>query len=424
MDDFSLFGGKYPLASCYHALHVCTNHLMRILDRYVLRNFLEPFLICFGGFIALLLIVDLFDNGPDFIEYHVRLKMVLQFYLTQLPAMALIAMPVGLLLALLFSLSKMSRHNEIISMLTAGRSLVRVIVPLILMGLAITGVCFWLNMAQAPHADAIKKQMLEEITRGSRRAMQRNTLEAHLFRDRLNGRTWFVQKLRPGSTSTDTKVAPPLLEGIHITQQDADGDIVKKWYAAKAQYDPRSGNWTLIKGMIVEFTKDGDIVRTDNFNDATGATTTEYSRVITGWPETPWRIASSAMLPQNLSIAELREYLKFNGDFPEVSLAPYRTNLADRWAMPWGCFVIVFFAAPLGIVYNRRGVLGAVIGAIFLFVSTILVRGFLLALGKGARLDPQLAAWAPNLVFLLIGLVLLWFRSTNRDFPRLKLWPF
>jgi LPS export ABC transporter permease LptG len=397
---------------------------MRILDRYVLRNFLEPFLICLGGFIALLLIVDLFDNGPDFIEYHVKIKTVLSFYLTQLPAMALIAMPVGLLLALLFSLSKMSRHNEIISMLTAGRSLLRVIVPLMLMGLVITGVCFWLNMAQAPHADAVKKQMLEEITRGSRRAQARNTLEAHLFRDRLNGRTWYVQKLRPGSTGADKKPIAPALEGIHITQQDADGDIVKKWYAARALYDPRTGNWTLIRGMIVEFSKVGDIIRTDNFASANPANPNDYSRVITGWPETPWRIASSAMLPQNLSIAELREYLKFNSDFPDVWLAPYRTNLADRWAMPWGCFVIVFFASPLGIVYNRRGVLGAVIGAIFLFVATILVRGFLLALGKGARLDPLLAAWIPNAVFLLIGLVLLWFRSTNRDFPRLKLWPF
>jgi LPS export ABC transporter permease LptG len=397
---------------------------MRILDRYVLRNFLEPFLICFGGFIALLLIVDLFDNGPDFIEYHVKVKTVIAFYLTQLPAMALIAMPVGLLLALLFSLSKMSRHNEIISMLTAGRSLVRIIVPLMLMGLVLTGVCFWLNTAQAPHADAVKKQMLDEITRGAKRAQARNTLEAHLFRDRMNGRTWFVRKLRPGTTGTDGKPQAPSLEGIHVSQQDADGNIIKRWYAQRAQYDARTGKWTLIKGMIVELNTAGDVDRTDPFLEKETDPQGKGFREVEGWPETPWRIASSAMLPQNLSIEELREYLRFNEDFPEVSLAPYRTNLADRWAMPWGCFVIVFFAAPLGIVYNRRGVLGAVIGAIFLFVATILVRGFLLALGKGARLDPVLAAWIPNVGFLLIGLVLLWFRSTNRDFPRLKLWPF
>src|SRR4051812_22096921 len=98
---------------------------MKILDRYVLRNFLEPFLICLGGFIAIWLVFDLYDNGQEFIEYHVPLKTVGKFYLSQVPAVILLALPVGMLLALLFSLSKMSRHNEVISMLTAGRSLWR-----------------------------------------------------------------------------------------------------------------------------------------------------------------------------------------------------------------------------------------------------------------------------------------------------------
>ena len=45
-------------------------------------------------------------------------------------------------------------------------------------------------------------------------------------------------------------------------------------------------------------------------------------------------------------------------DFPEVRLAPYRTQLHYRWALPWVCLLVVFIAAPLGIVYNRRGILG------------------------------------------------------------------
>jgi lipopolysaccharide export system permease protein len=378
---------------------------MRLLDRYVLRNFLEPFLICFGGFIAILLIFDLYDNGPDFIEYKVKPRVILAFYATQLPAMALLALPVGLLLALLFSLSKMSRHNEIISMLTAGRSLVRVIFPLMLMGLFATAACFFLNTTAAPKAEAMKKQMLEEITRGSKRAAAREVLEGHLFRDRMNNRTWFVRKLRPNN---------PQLEHVHIMQQDAEGNILRKWYAARALYDAQTGRWTLSRGMVVDFDTNGDITRTDLFKDSW--------RIIDNWSETPWRIASSQLQAQNLSIAELREYLRYNHDFPPVMLAPYRTNLADRWAFPWSCFVLVFIAAPLGIVYNRRGVLGAVAAAIFLFVGTILFRGFLLALGKGARLDPYLSAWLPNVVFFFFGLVLLWVRSTNRELPSLAFW--
>ena len=51
---------------------------MKLLDRYVLRNFLEPFVICFFGFIAIWLIIDLSDNGPDFLDARASLKQVLE----------------------------------------------------------------------------------------------------------------------------------------------------------------------------------------------------------------------------------------------------------------------------------------------------------------------------------------------------------
>ena len=118
---------------------------MRLLDRYVLRNFMEPFLICFAGFIGIWLIFDLSDNITDFVEAKVSIKQVAGYYLTQLPYFILLALPVGLLLALLYSLSQMSRRNEIIAMLTAGRSVYRLLLPLILVGLMATVGCLVLN---------------------------------------------------------------------------------------------------------------------------------------------------------------------------------------------------------------------------------------------------------------------------------------
>ena len=289
---------------------------MRILDRYVLRNFLEPFLLCFFGLIAIWLVYDLYDNGPDFVEYHVPLKVVGRFYVSQFPAITLLSLPIALLLALLFSLSKMSRHNEIISMLTAGCSLWRLLIPLTVVGLLCTGLCHVLNSEWAPHADAIKKRMLEEITRGEKRATQRETVEGHLFRDRMNNRTWFVRKLRPPKAHTNGVYA---LEGVQVIQQDANGVIQKKWYANQsAVFDETKKTWTFHHGMIVEFNKEGDITFTDSFP--------EGERVIEDWTETPWRIASSQFDPQNLSIEELKIYLTNNSDFPTPQLAPVSSN--------------------------------------------------------------------------------------------------
>lgn len=379
---------------------------MSLLDRYVLRNFLEPFLICFFGFIAIWLVFDLSDNGPNFIEARASLKDVAGFYLTQLPQTILISLPVGMLLALLYSLSQMSRRNEIIAMLTAGRSVVRVLMPLVLIGLILTAGCLVLNWEWAPHAEAVKEVALERITKDKKKKkkIEEREIEGHLFRDRQNYRTWYVQKMRPGS---------PRMDGVHITQQDAEGNIVRKWYADRAVFEPKTQEWTLFKGMIVDFDKSGDITATDLFPRGV--------RAVKGWTETPWRIASSQLDAQYLSVPELREYLKYNADFPATQLAPFRTNLADRLAFPWSCFVVVFIAAPLGIVFSRRGVLAGVASSLFIFFIMILLRHLFLALGKGGRIDPYMAAWLPNVFFLGVGLILLYFRSTNRDLPKFRL---
>ena len=59
---------------------------MKLLDRYVLRSFMEPFLICSGGFIAIWLMFDYSDKSNDFIQVHASLKQIAGYYLTQLPA--------------------------------------------------------------------------------------------------------------------------------------------------------------------------------------------------------------------------------------------------------------------------------------------------------------------------------------------------
>ena len=113
---------------------------MKLLDRYVLRNFFEPFLLCFFGFLAIWLAFDVQDNLSEFLSAHASWKVIGGYYLTQLPQFIMISLPVGLLLALLFCLSRMSRFNEIISMLTAGRSVGRMLLPLVLVGLVLSAI--------------------------------------------------------------------------------------------------------------------------------------------------------------------------------------------------------------------------------------------------------------------------------------------
>lgn len=369
---------------------------MKLLDRYVLRSFMEPFLICSGGFIAIWLMFDYSDKSNDFIQVRASFKQIAGYYLTQLPALLLLSLPIGLLLALLYSLSAMSRRNEIISMVAAGRSVARVLLPLIGVGVLLSGLCLWLNWEYVPHAAGIQKTAIKQMKPG--KAGETAILTGHVFRNRADNRTWYLQKLRPGSNH---------VAGVHITQQTPDGAITRKYYARRALFDSEARTWTLTDGMIANFTEAGDIATTDYFPKG--------DRILTGWSETPWRIASSQLDPAGLSVPELRGYLRYNTDFPAMQLAPYRAHLADRYAQPLFCLVAVLIAAPLGIVFSRRGILGSLFAALLIFVALIPAHDLLLALGKGDRLPPFLAPWLPQIAGLVIGLGLLWFRATSRD---------
>src|ERR1043166_3332704 len=103
---------------------------MRLLDRYVVRNFLQVYFYCIAGFISIWLIFDVSDNISVFIDQHFGFLVTMRYYATQVPQILILLLPVSLLLALLFSLGRMSRANEIVSMLTAGVSIPRVIWPL------------------------------------------------------------------------------------------------------------------------------------------------------------------------------------------------------------------------------------------------------------------------------------------------------
>jgi lipopolysaccharide export LptBFGC system permease protein LptF len=84
------------------------------------------------------------------------------------------------------------------------------------------------------------------------------------------------------------------------------------------------------------------------------------------------------------------------------------------------CLVAVLVAAPLGISFSRRGVLGGVAGAILALIGLVFLNQLFVSLGKGMKVSAWLTVWMPHLIIGAIGLTLLVFRSRNRDLPSLS----
>jgi LPS export ABC transporter permease LptG len=368
---------------------------MRLLDRYIVRNFLQPYIYCIVGFLSIWLIFDISDNSSTIFDERAPLGLVLHFYWTQIPQVMVILLPVALLLALLFALGRMSRANEIVSMLTAGVSVSRVVLPLLIIGLITTGVTLALNYSLAAHAELARKNFFDQVNRGGNKDV---IISAQVFRNRTDNRTWYIARFKPHSTE---------FNGVQVVQQDSAGNITRNYIASRASYEPATKRWILNGTKVVDYDFAGNITKEVN----------SVSLTIEGWTETPYRLSSANTRPEFLGISELNEYLRYNADFPETLLAPFRTQLQYRWALPWTCFVVTIMATPLGIGFSRRGILASVAAAVALVFAMNFLTHLFLALGEGDRVSPIVAGWTPNVIFLVVGLYLLRLRATNREAP-------
>src|SRR5947208_7497691 len=259
---------------------------MRLLDRYVLRNFLQVYFYCIAGFVSIWLIFDVSDNISTFIDQHVALSLVARYYGTQIPQVFIILLPVSLLLALLFSLGRMSRANEIVSMLTAGVSIPRVLLPLIGMGLLTVAAAMALNYSLAPHAELARKTFFSEA-----RSRPESLIEGQIFRNRTDARTWFIQNFRPGGNRFNS---------VQVLQQDEHDNIVTNYLATRAFYRPETKTWEFEEVKVVHYDPSGNIIDAQIYP----------SLKIDNWSETPFRLGSANVRAEFLSLPELREYLR------------------------------------------------------------------------------------------------------------------
>src|ERR1700747_41451 len=242
---------------------------MRLLDRYCIRNFGQVYFYCIAGFISIWLIFDVSDNISSFIDNHIALSLVVRYYATQIPQVFIILLPVALLLSLLFALGRMSRCNEIVSMLTAGVSLPRVLLPLIAIGLLTVAASMALNYSLAPHAELARKAFLSEAQ--SRPA---RNIQGQVFRNRTDLRTWFIQNFRLGDNT---------FNNVQVLQQDAQDNIVMSYLAARAYYRPETKTWDL------------ENVRLAYYDAAGNITKEEFPPTLTieQWIETPFGLVRS-----------------------------------------------------------------------------------------------------------------------------------
>ena len=107
------------------------NTFPRILDEYVVREFLNTFLLVLSGFVLLMLVSTFFDLVGDILRNKIPLVTVGAYLVNLIPYMLYTITPLAVLIAVLVTFGVLNRNSEIIAMKATGISLYRLVIPIV-----------------------------------------------------------------------------------------------------------------------------------------------------------------------------------------------------------------------------------------------------------------------------------------------------
>ncbi len=353
--------------------------MIRTIDRYLLSRFIISLAIAVGAIMLIAIIVDLIENLEKIVDNAASAGDVIRYYVYFLPWIYKIIIPAAVLLAGLFSIGLLARNNEILAMKSAGISLYRIALPLLVFSLFLSAANFFFNEEVLPTAtrerNIIKKGTIEKKNE------PRGSVLYNLSKQGEGGYIYHFEIFRPGR-----------MEAKNCLVQRFERDSLKESYRGeKMRFD--RGCWIIYNGAYRNFAEEKETyVRFD-------------SLVLNNCREKPEEFEKYRGKPEDMGYRELAGYigvLKKTGSAYTRELVDLKTKLS----FPLTCFIVILISIPLASNPKRSGV--AMSFAIASGVSLLYFVIFKVtqSLGYSSKLPPDVAAWSINILFLIVGLII------------------
>lgn len=356
---------------------------MRILDKYLLRTFMMPWLSCLIGFTFLFVIVDLVESLNKFVDGGASILGVVTYYLRFVPSIWIYVGPITLLLGLLYALYQLTRNNEVIAMRASGISLYRVLSPFIVLGIIVSLISIYISQTVAPQNLAWTDQYLNTLE-----SPDSDTLYQLRFKDPESHRTWDIESVDLGSE---------VLRGVTLNQRRPETDKLE--YVLKAEQAVWIDNYWFFHNVTLQpYNENGYKLGP-----------LEHRAVLPKQEitESPERIIRETMSFDYMTSAEMKQYLEERPSVSPRTKANLKTQIHMRRAHPWLCLVTMLMAVPFGTQTARKGVFTGVFLCLFLFFGLFFMMNLFKALGLGMKVAPWVAGWTPTIVFGVVGAYLL-----------------
>jgi lipopolysaccharide export system permease protein len=355
---------------------------MRILEKYIVRDFIAAFLFCISLLIVLGVIGDILGFLDDIFKNNIPLGSILAFYIYLAPFAFVNMAPFACLLSAVYVFNTLSKNQEITAVIASGVSLWKLLKPVLFVTVILSLLTFLVNDRIVPStmekANAIRKSELEKGS-GDQGAAVKNIA---IYGD--GGSIIFAKSYTP-----KTKTINDL-----IIHKHAEDKSVKEKLCARIVRWNGSG-WTGEDVMIFQVTPEGDFIGDPQV----------YKKTDIAMAEKPKDFISNQWDPRFMSYRQLIDYIKAFRDTSPNTVRRLFVELHYKFAFPFTALVMVLIGVPFSIETGRSNALIGMAKGITAAMFYLPVMACVLALGKGGTIQPWVSAWLSIAVFSVAGAI-------------------
>ncbi len=354
---------------------------MKIIDRYMVKGFLGPFIWCIVAFTIIAIIADIFSFIDNIVKYKIPFASILSFYVYYCPTIFIMVAPMASLLSTIYVLSNLNKNNEITAMKSSGISLWRVLSPILIIGFIVSIIVFIVNDRIIPVSSRvsnfIRTDELEKF-KGNKPTSIQNVAVYGAGNRIIFARSYDIKK--------------KVLEDIIIHQHDRTEKLLLKITAQKGEWT-REG-WKFHKVIMYHIDNSGKFLSEPEF----------FDEKIIRLRERPSDFATKEWNSDYVSYKELKNYINnFRGTGIKLVKA-LMVDLYYKVSFPLITVVIILIGAPFALITTRGGVLIGIGMSVAIGLLYYAVIAMSIAFGKNGLLPPIVAAWLGNVVFAILGI--------------------
>ena len=360
-----------------HTLGAGRSGFPSLLDTSLFRTLTTSFLVGFVSLVSIFLIFTLFELWRFIASNNVPAAIVGKYLLFLLPLVAVELFPATMLITVLITYALLARTNEAIAWWASGQSVYRLMMPGLLFAVA-AGAGTWLVQEHLMPPANVRQEALRARIRGGQPRAITGT-----------GRQWLasIESRRLYSYEFDEQAG--VLSEPTVYELDDNAVHLRRVTTGKL------GIWTANNQLLI---KDAEIV---NLNDMAVERQHQPETSIAA-VESPQVFRPTVDKPSQLSVLALRSYLKAAKQ-RGVDVSALALALQRKYVNPFSVLVMAFIGMPLALAFGRRGAIVALCVAVGVSVAYWGIGGGFQQLGNHGLLPPEVAAWAPPVIFAAAG---------------------